>query len=162
MFGVSFFEFVLIVVVALVVFGPEKLPEMARWIGKISGDFHKTSMALRREFYNAVYEPAKEDLNRARTELSQLRSDVMSAVDGGLGQPSRYEPSCPDTIAKREGILQNAAGALASTGTLAPTEALPSPALASAKGSSTSVAVDLPTPALARSITKEDGEKGTS
>jgi len=107
MFGVSFFELILIFVVALVVFGPEKLPEVPRFVGKITGDFQKTSQALRREFYNAVYEPAKEDLTRARTEISQLRSDILATT--------RLEPSCPDTIAKRNVLMQSSADTLLPT-----------------------------------------------
>jgi Tat protein translocase TatB subunit len=136
MFGVSFFEFVLILVVALVVFGPEKLPEIARMIGKVTGDFQKTSNALRREFYNAVYEPAKEDLNRAKTEIAQLRSDISSVA--------RLEPSCPDTIAKRTQLMQTSANTLLPASE--PTKASPDTAESQAATSeaSSSVAVTLP------------------
>ena len=139
MFGVSFFEFVLILVVALVVFGPEKLPEIARMIGKVTGDFQKTSNALRREFYNAVYEPAKEDLNRAKTEIAQLRSDISSVT--------RLEPSCPDTIAKRSALVQTSANTLLPTSGTAQesSEASPSPAPGSkASSEPLPVAVELP------------------
>jgi len=140
MFGVSFFELILIFVVALVVFGPEKLPEVARFIGKITGDFQKTSQALRREFYNAVYEPAKEDLNRARTEISQLRSDILATT--------RLEPSCPDTIAKRNVLMQNSADALlpSSPSTTNPAASLPMGTTVAPFAESQEVAVSLPYP----------------
>jgi sec-independent protein translocase protein TatA len=131
MFGVSFFEFVLILVVALVVFGPEKLPEIARMIGKVTGDFQKTSNALRREFYNAVYEPAKEDLNRAKSEIAQLRSDISSVT--------RLEPSCPDTIAKRSALVQNSASTLLPEA--APSSAVTSNSIVAPRGEAMSSAL---------------------
>jgi TatA/E family protein of Tat protein translocase len=60
MFGLSFFELLAIFGVALLVFGPEKLPEIAKVLGKISGELRRTSDSLRREFYNSVYPPAEE------------------------------------------------------------------------------------------------------
>lgn len=57
MFGVSFFELVTIFAVALIVFGPERLPEIARSLGKLAGDVRRTSDQMKREFYNQVYAP---------------------------------------------------------------------------------------------------------
>ena len=111
MFGISFPELVVICVIALIVFGPEKLPEVLRWVGTVSGQVRKTSEGLRREFYNAVYEPAKDDLNKARAELSSLKAEFST--------PYRLEPSCPDTIAKRESALQSSASTLLTAETAA-------------------------------------------
>ena len=68
MFGLSFFELLAIFGVALLVFGPEKLPEFAKTLGKISGDIRRTSDSVRREFYNSVYPPA-EDLQSSYRKL---------------------------------------------------------------------------------------------
>ena len=60
MFGISIGEITLICVVALIVFGPEKLPEIARSIGRISGELRRNTDRMRREFYNSVYVPAAD------------------------------------------------------------------------------------------------------
>lgn len=60
MFGLSFFELLAIFTVALLVFGPEKLPEIAKLLGKFSGELKRTSDSVRREFYNSIYPPAEE------------------------------------------------------------------------------------------------------
>lgn len=60
MFGLSFAELIVIGVVILIVFGPEKLPEIASKLGKMSGELKKTTDSLRREFYNSVYHPSRE------------------------------------------------------------------------------------------------------
>jgi sec-independent protein translocase protein TatA/sec-independent protein translocase protein TatB len=60
MFGLSFFELLAIFTLALLLFGPEKLPEIAKVLGRLSGELKKTSDSVRREFYNSIYPPAEE------------------------------------------------------------------------------------------------------
>lgn len=57
MFGMSLGELALIGVVILIVFGPQRLPEIAKQLGKVAGDLRKVSDGFRKEFYNAVYKP---------------------------------------------------------------------------------------------------------
>lgn len=80
MFGVSLPELLLVFVVVLIVFGPEKLPEMARTLGKLAGEFRKHSNSLRREFYNSVYTPTDELRSRIVSETNQLRAISSSAL----------------------------------------------------------------------------------
>ena len=53
MFGIGTEELMLILVIALVVLGPERMPKLARDLGRMVGDFRKTSDDLRNEFLNA-------------------------------------------------------------------------------------------------------------
>ena len=53
MFGISLFELLLIVFIILIVFGPEKLPELAKTLGKLTGTVRKSTDAVKREFYNS-------------------------------------------------------------------------------------------------------------
>jgi len=53
MFGIGTEELALILVIALVVLGPERMPKLARDLGKMVGDFRRTSDELRNEFLNA-------------------------------------------------------------------------------------------------------------
>ena len=87
MFGLSIGEIAIIAVVALLVFGPEKLPELFRQLGKISGELKKTSDGFRREFYNAVYTPA-EELARVEREARALVTAKPPAAS--------IDPECPD------------------------------------------------------------------
>ena len=64
--------------VALLVFGPEKLPEIASKIGKLSFQLKRASDGFRREFYNSVYTPAQE-------QKDLLRSEILAAKDEVLG-----------------------------------------------------------------------------
>ena len=53
MFGVGPEELVLLLIIALFVLGPERMPKMARDIGRVVGDLRRTSDELREEFLNA-------------------------------------------------------------------------------------------------------------
>ena len=49
MFGIGGSELILILLVALLVFGPQKLPELAKGLGKAMGEFNRAKMDLQRE-----------------------------------------------------------------------------------------------------------------
>ena len=53
MFGVGPEELVLILIIALIVLGPERMPKVARDLGRVVGDLRRTSDELRAEFLNA-------------------------------------------------------------------------------------------------------------
>ena len=54
MFNVGGGEVLVILVLALVVLGPDKLPEAARSVGKHLGDFRRISSGFRNEISNAM------------------------------------------------------------------------------------------------------------
>ena len=53
MFGIGSGELILLLIVALVVLGPERMPKLARDLGRAVAEFRKTSDELRGEFLNA-------------------------------------------------------------------------------------------------------------
>lgn len=53
MFGIGAGELLLLFVIALVVLGPERLPSLARDVGKVMNDLRRTSDDLRSEFLRA-------------------------------------------------------------------------------------------------------------
>ena len=53
MLGIGPEELMLILVLALIVLGPERLPKVARDLGRVVGDLRRTSDELREEFLNA-------------------------------------------------------------------------------------------------------------
>ncbi len=69
MFGLGTPELILILVVALIIFGPKKLPEMGRAIGRAMKEFRKGTQELR------------EELTKTETEDEKSRGDLVSLRD---------------------------------------------------------------------------------
>jgi TatA/E family protein of Tat protein translocase len=69
MFGIGLPELVIILVVALIVFGPKKLPELARALGRGMSEFKKAS------------EEIKDSLN-LNEELREVKRDLDDSVQG--------------------------------------------------------------------------------
>ncbi len=72
MFGISFTEILVIAVVALIVIGPQQLPEVLSAIGKLVGMIRREFDVVRRDFRNSVYTPASEVKSRLDAASSEL------------------------------------------------------------------------------------------
>jgi Tat protein translocase TatB subunit len=86
--NVNFAEILVVCVVALLLFGPEQLPQIARQFGKLTGDLRKVTNSVRREWYNAVYPPAAEfkgEYDAAGKALRTLKAQVLAPPDGSRG-----------------------------------------------------------------------------
>jgi len=67
-FDIGFWEFSLIAIVALVVVGPEKLPELTRTVGKLIGRARRTMRELK---YELERDAEFEEVKRLREEFSK-------------------------------------------------------------------------------------------
>ena len=61
-------ELLVILVVALLVLGPKRLPEMARSLGRGMAEFRRASSELRNTLYAPLEEPKKEESKSASKE----------------------------------------------------------------------------------------------
>jgi TatA/E family protein of Tat protein translocase len=96
--GMGPMELILIVVLALIVFGPAKLPEIMGQVGKAINDFRKATSDLSEEFNKtiqaelqetkAVVEEAKSVMTDAKSAVSDVHTTVNSAVTG-MPAPTR-------------------------------------------------------------------------
>ena len=100
MFGLGAGEIFLVFVVGLVVFGPEKIPEIARWFGKTSADLRRMSDTVRREFYNGIYVPPPEPSARETRATSLVASSEKvgnsDAPESGTTGESAVETNKPE------------------------------------------------------------------
>ena len=60
MFGIGGQELLFILVLALIVLGPSKLPEIAKTLGKVMGEFNRATSDLKREIDLAAEEQPRE------------------------------------------------------------------------------------------------------
>ena len=72
---------IIVFIVALVVFGPEKLPELARNLGKIMGEFKRATGDLRSTFEGHLRDLEREaDQRRLRNEVASAATPVPAAA----------------------------------------------------------------------------------
>jgi sec-independent protein translocase protein TatB len=84
MFNVTGGEIVIILVLALVVLGPEKLPEMIRKAGRLYGELRRMSSGFQSEFEEAFGEPLREfreTANQARDMIKNPLADHEPVAD---------------------------------------------------------------------------------
>ena len=69
-------EVIFVMVVALIVLGPTKLPEAARHVGKWVTEIRRISAGFQREFREAIQEPIIEAEARARGAVENTKKAV--------------------------------------------------------------------------------------
>ena len=93
MFGIGFTELLVILGVALIVFGPKKLPELARSLGKSLAEFRRASTDLRQSFLEATQEPRIEPPRSAAPD--EARAAASPADRDGDPAPEAPAPATP-------------------------------------------------------------------
>lgn len=96
MFGLSFWELAMILIVALVVLGPKRLPDLARTIGGGLRSLRRASADLR----HAIEEPLRE----VQEPLEEMRREIYQTVHHFEGEIAK---SLEET---KEGIEESVAG----------------------------------------------------
>ena len=104
MFGIGIPELILILIVGLIVFGPSKLPEIGRAVGKGLREFRKASSALQ-AIINAPEEPpapkppAPRSAPTVGATESATRSDE-TFVNGTEEKPAAagYDPPTQESV----------------------------------------------------------------
>jgi TatA/E family protein of Tat protein translocase len=100
--GMGPLELMLIVVLALIVFGPAKLPEIMGQVGRAIGDFRRATSELSDEFNRTI----QAELNETKATIDETKAaltDVRSAVDSSMketqaaisGQPAPQRVATP-------------------------------------------------------------------
>jgi len=92
MFGIGTGELLVLLVLALLVLGPERMPRLARDIGKTVGDLRRTSDDLRHEFLNA---------------------DAIINKAAAIGEPAASAPAAPPQELEAAGLPGGADAAYA-------------------------------------------------
>jgi Tat protein translocase TatB subunit len=87
MFGIGFPELLLIAVIALVVIGPKRLPDLARALGRGFAEFRRATEELKQSF--------EEETRAARAQ--ELRQKLLD--EGKIRPPGAADPYPPEADA---------------------------------------------------------------
>ena len=86
---------IVVFVIVLVVFGPQKLPELARGLGKLMAEFRKASTD-----FKSAFEEEMRDLERQAREVERRKAEAASAAAAAQTQPETLAtPSGAETQA---------------------------------------------------------------
>jgi Tat protein translocase TatB subunit len=89
MFGIGLPELLVILVVALLVLGPKRLPEVARTLGKGLAEFRKATADITEELRDA--QRSLEEETREATRLAQMRTGSAPVSSVERGEPGSNE-----------------------------------------------------------------------
>ena len=96
MFGIGSTELIVILIVALIIIGPAKLPEMAKSLGKALGEFRRVSTDVKR----TIEMEAEQADQKSRTE--QAKKELF---------PEKKSSPAPQEASEPEPAVETAAGA---------------------------------------------------
>jgi len=83
---------IVIFVIVLVVFGPQKLPELARSLGKLMAEFRKASTDFKSSFENEM-----RDLERQAAEVERKKRELQAAQATQIQPATLATPSGAET-----------------------------------------------------------------
>ncbi len=105
-------ELLVIMLVVFLVFGPEKMPDMARKAGKLMNQMKKASNDLTREFkketssiqteINAAHTKVDEQLESVRRELNRTKAQVVN----DMSMDQKPEPSNETAIPSEKPLAE--------------------------------------------------------
>ena len=89
-------EIIIILVLALLVFGPKRLPEMGRSLGRTVREFKKASDTARKEFgvdeIEKELKGVKSELKDVQKTVTDVKGDLKIDVDAEAAKPSSATP----------------------------------------------------------------------
>jgi sec-independent protein translocase protein TatB len=74
---------IVVFIVVLVVFGPQKLPELAKGLGKLMAEFRKASTDFKSAFENEM-----RDLERQAAEVERKKRELIAKANAALEAPA--------------------------------------------------------------------------
>lgn len=146
-FGIGMPEMIVIMVIAIIVLGPDKIPGVIQQVGKVIRDFRRFTSEMTKEFDEAtggIRDEFRTITTDLKSELAATQADLKSQLDiTGMFNEALNGKPVTETM-----DLSTLAGAAATTDTLVPAEAAPLPAAESAPAPAVALVEPEPPPVL--------------
>ena len=84
---------IVVFIVVLVVFGPQKLPELARGLGKLMAEFRKASTD-----FKTAFEEEMRDLERQAREVERRKAEAAAAAKSVTTEPQPATQGTPSGV----------------------------------------------------------------
>lgn len=98
MFGLGMPEILLILAIALIVIGPQKLPELAKTLGRAMGEFKRSAQELKRSI---DMDTTLQDVKSSTTDLKNVMKDSRHKKTGEKKPDTADDPGASQ---KKTGI----------------------------------------------------------
>jgi sec-independent protein translocase protein TatA len=101
LFGIGAGELLLIFALALIVLGPERLPEVAGQIGRTVGDFRRQASELTTEFQRSLDVAAQERKEQRVATDPPVVDPICPRCGARSSEGARFCASCGASLAER-------------------------------------------------------------
>jgi sec-independent protein translocase protein TatB len=109
---------IVVFVIVLVVFGPQKLPELARGLGKLMAEFRKASTD-----FKSAFEEEMRDLERQAREVERRKAEAATATAAAQTQPATLAtPSGAETQGDGDQLAEGVRATEAEAGEIVPSD----------------------------------------
>jgi TatA/E family protein of Tat protein translocase len=104
MFNIGLPELLIIVAIALIVFGPNKLPELARAFGRAMREFKKATEEVKESF-----QAETKDLEELKNSLSEEKDNFFTHLAEGASETPEESPSSSEATTESEASMHTEA-----------------------------------------------------
>lgn len=93
MFGISWNEYILIAIVALIVIGPKELPRVLRAIGQWTAMVRRMAAEFQGQFHEALREAEMADLKQTMDNLNATAQGFTAQLNDPIQESMKWEPN---------------------------------------------------------------------
>jgi len=105
MFGLGLPEIIVIMIVALLVVGPSKLPDLARSLGKALNEFRKMADEVKETFEEEVIKEEEEKTKDAKQDIEKevTNKEHRESTEDEVNETLSFDPYGVQTKVEKEG-----------------------------------------------------------